>query len=85
MQRGRHIITSAVEHHAILHTCEDLEENHGCRVTYLPVNGYGWSIRFSAEAIADDTALVSIMYANNEVGTIQPIREIAAICREKGC
>jgi cysteine desulfurase len=81
----RHIITSAVEHHAILHTCEDLEENHGCRVTYLPVNGYGMvdpaSVR---EAIADDTALVSIMYANNEVGTIQPIREIAAICREKG-
>ncbi|MEW6724614.1 MAG: cysteine desulfurase NifS [Bacillota bacterium] len=82
--KGRHIITSAVEHHAILHTCEDLEK-HGFRVTYLPVDRHGLvhpeQVR---EAISGDTILVTVMHANNEVGTIQPIGEIAAACRERG-
>ncbi len=81
--KGKHIITSAVEHHAVLHTCEDLEKQ-GYEVTYLPVDKYG---RVSAEdvkaAIRPDTILVSIMYANNEIGTIMPIKEIGEICREK--
>lgn len=80
--KGKHIITSAVEHHAVLHTCQDLEKQ-GYEVTYLPVDKYG---RVSAEdvknAIRPDTILVSIMFANNEIGTIMPIKEIGAICRE---
>ena len=82
--KGKHIITTNIEHHAILHTCEFLEEN-GYEVTYLPVDEYG---RVSAEdvekAIRDDTILVSVMTANNEIGTIEPIKEIGAVCREKG-
>jgi len=81
--KGDHIITSAVEHHAILHTAAFLEEC-GLRVTYLPVDGAGMvdppDVR---DAITDKTVLVSIMHANNEVGTIQPIAEIGAICRER--
>ena len=80
----KHIITSVFEHHAILHTCEYLEK-HGYEVTYVPVSDKGLvdpeDVR---RAIREDTALVSIMYANNEIGTIQPIEEIAAICHEKG-
>lgn len=80
----KHIITSVFEHHAVLHTCEYLEK-HGFEVTYIPVNDKGLldpeDIR---KAIREDTALVTIMYANNEIGTIQPIDEIAAICHEKG-
>lgn len=83
-KKGKHIITSSVEHHAILHTCEYLEK-HGFDVTYLPVDEFG---RVRAEqvkdAIRDDTILVSIMFGNNEVGTIMPIAEIGAVCREKG-
>ena len=80
----KHIITSAIEHHAILHTCEYLEKK-GYRVTYLPVDEYG---RVDPEdvknAIADDTFLITIMTANNEIGTIQPIAEIGAIAKAAG-
>ncbi len=80
----KHIITSAIEHHAVLHTCEFLEKQ-GFRVTYLPVDADGLVSPADLEAaICDDTALVSIMYANNEIGTIQPIRELAEIARKKG-
>lgn len=82
--KGNHIITSAIEHHAILHTCEYLEKQ-GFTVTYLPVDEYGM-IRIDdlTKAITDKTILVSIMFANNEVGTIQPIKEIGRITRSKG-
>ncbi|MBP5431049.1 cysteine desulfurase NifS [Ruminococcus sp.] len=80
----KHIITSVFEHHAVLHTTEYLEK-HGFEITYIPVSEKGLidpaDIR---KAIREDTALVTIMYANNEIGTIQPIEEIAAICHEKG-
>ena len=80
----KHIITSVFEHHAVLHTTEYLEK-HGFEVTYIPVSDKGLidpeDIR---KAIREDTALVTIMYANNEIGTIQPIEEIAAICHERG-
>ena len=83
-KKGKHIITSAVEHHAILHTCEYLEK-HGYEVTYLPVDEYGMvTAQQVSDAIRDDTILVSIMFGNNEVGTIMPVREIGAVCREKG-
>lgn len=82
--KGKHIITSSVEHHAILHTCEYLEK-HGFEVTYLPVDEYGMvNAEQVRDAIRSDTILVSIMFANNEVGTIMPIKEIGAVCREKG-
>lgn len=80
----KHIITSVFEHHAVLHTTEYLEK-HGFEVTYIPVNDKGLiAPQDIKNAIREDTALVTIMYANNEIGTIQPIDEIAAICREKG-
>ncbi|CDD53621.1 cysteine desulfurase NifS [Ruminococcus sp. CAG:379] len=80
----RHIVTSVFEHHAVLHTCAALEKE-GFEVTYLPVSREGLlTAQQVADAIRSDTALVSIMYANNEIGTIQPISEIAAVCREKG-
>lgn len=79
-----HIITSAFEHHAILHTCKSLEKQ-GFEVTYLPVSNDGYvSPKLVEAAITDKTAVVTIMYANNEIGTIQPIKEIAEICRAKG-
>ena len=82
--KGKHIISSSVEHHAILHTCEYLEK-HGFEVTYLPVDEYGMvKAEQVRDAIRSDTILVSIMFANNEVGTIMPIKEIGAVCREKG-
>ncbi len=82
--RGRHIVTSSVEHKAVLHTCAVLERQ-GFEVTYLPVDRYGRVDPAQlAEAITDHTTVVSIMYANNEVGTIQPIAEIGAICRQRG-
>lgn len=78
-----HIITSNFEHHAVLHTCKYLEKN-GFEVTYLPVNEEGYINKEQVEnAIKDNTGLVTIMYANNEIGTIQPISEIGALCREK--
>jgi len=82
-RRGKHIITSAIEHHAVLRTCEQLE-HEGFSVTYLPVDGDGLvNPADVAAAITDETALVTIMYVNNEVGTIQPIAEIGRICRER--
>lgn len=79
----KHIITSAIEHHAILHTTEYLEKK-GFEVTYIPVDEKGViNPEDVRKAIREDTALVSIMYANNEIGTIQPIDEISAICKEK--
>jgi cysteine desulfurase len=82
--RGKkHIITSVFEHHAILHTCQALEKQ-GFEVTYVPVDEYGYvNPQDIADAIREDTAIVSIMFANNEIGTIQPIEEIAKICKEK--
>ena len=82
--RGRHIITSGVEHKAVLHACAIMERS-GFAVTYLPVDRYGQVDPAAVEAaIGEHTSLVSIMYANNEVGTIQPIAEIGAICRRHG-
>lgn len=82
--KGRHIITSKIEHHAILHTCEWLEE-HGYEVTYLPVDENGLiSTEELEKAIRKDTILISIMFANNEIGTIEPIKEIGAIARKHG-
>ncbi len=82
--RKGHIIASAVEHHAVMDVCEELARE-GHRVTYLPVDKYG---RVNPEdlkqAIEEDTALISVMTANNEVGTIQPVKEIGAFAREKG-
>lgn len=83
-QRGNHLITAATEHKAVLDTCKRLEK-HGCQVTYLPVRADGLlDLDQLRDAITDKTILVSIMYGNNEIGTIQPIREIGAICRERG-
>lgn len=80
----KHLITTAFEHHAILHSCKALEKE-GFEVTYLPVGPLGLvTPEQVAAAIRPDTALVSVMYANNEIGTIQPIAAIGALCREKG-
>ncbi|MCR6515454.1 MAG: cysteine desulfurase NifS [Clostridium chrysemydis] len=81
--KGNHIITTKVEHHAVLHTCAYLEKN-GFEVTYLDVDSEGFvKLEDLKNAITDKTILVSIMFANNEIGTIQPVKEIGAICREK--
>jgi cysteine desulfurase len=81
--RGRHIVTSSIEHKAGLHACQLLERS-GFEVTYLPVDRYGRVDPADvAAAITDRTTLVSVMYANNEVGTIQRIAEIGAICRDR--
>ncbi len=83
-KKGNHIITTKIEHHAILHPCEFLEKN-GFRVTYLPVDETGLvSLEDVKNAITEDTILISVMYANNEVGTIEPIAEIAKIAKEHG-
>ena len=80
----RHIISDAIEHHAVLHTLTKLEKE-GFEVTYLPVHENGLvRLEELAAAIRPDTCLVTIMYANNEIGTLQPIREIGALCRERG-
>src|SRR5579875_1888824 len=82
-KKGNHIITSSIEHHAVLHTCQYLER-FGFKTTYLPVDGYGHvNPDDVARAITDQTMLVSVMYANNEVGTIEPIAEIGRICRAR--
>lgn len=82
--RGRHIITSCIEHHAILRTCEYLE-TRGYEVTYLPVDGEGRvAIEELERAIRPDTILISIMFANNEIGTIQPVQEIGAVAKRHG-
>ncbi|MBR6701304.1 MAG: aminotransferase class V-fold PLP-dependent enzyme, partial [Firmicutes bacterium] len=82
--KGNHIITSKIEHHAILHTCEHLEKN-GFEVTYLDVDSEGFVSPEALEAaIKDTTILVSVMMVNNEIGTIQPIKELAAVAKAHG-
>ena len=82
-KRKKHIITTIFEHHAVLHTCEFLEKQ-GYEVTYLPVDENGLiTAQQVADAIREDTCLVTIMFANNEIGTVMPIAEIGAICKEK--
>ena len=84
IKKGRHIITTNFEHHAILHTCQQLEKE-GFEVTYLPVDSEGLVTPEQLEAaIRPDTVLVSIMYANNEIGTIEPIPELAAVAKKHG-
>lgn len=81
--KGNHIITTEIEHHAILHTGKFLEKN-GFEVTYLPVDEEGFvSVEDVKNAITEKTILVSVMFANNEIGTIEPIKEIGKVCREK--
>ena len=82
--KGKHIIISAIEHHAILHSAQALEKQ-GWEVTVLPVDEFGQvSVKALEAAIRPDTVLVSIMAANNEIGTIQPLKEIGAVCRSHG-
>lgn len=83
--KGKHIITSKIEHHAVLHTCEYLEKQRGFEVTYLDVDENGTvKLEDLKAAIRPDTILITIMYANNEIGTIQPIKEIGEIAHEHG-
>src|SRR6266704_2662832 len=83
--KGRHIITSAVEHHAVLHCCEYLAKKEGFQLTVLPVDRQGIVSPDALEkALRPDTVLVSIMAANNEIGTIQPVSELGAVCRNHG-
>ncbi len=83
-KKGNHIITSAIEHHAVLHACQFLEKQGLAKVTYLPVDSTGLvDPEDVKKAIGEKTVLVTIMHANNEIGTIQPVAEIGAICRER--
>ena len=82
-RRGTHIITTSVEHHAVLHAAERLEQE-GFRVTYLPVDGEGFvDLQALEQALDDETTLVSVMYANNEVGTVEPVRDVVRIVKER--
>ncbi|WP_151735952.1 cysteine desulfurase family protein ['Paenibacillus yunnanensis' Narsing Rao et al. 2020] len=82
--KGRHIITTAIEHHAVLHTCAELEKQ-GYSVTYLPADATGRvSVSDVETALREDTVLISVMYANNEVGTVQPVEDIGRLARERG-
>jgi cysteine desulfurase len=82
---GKHIITTAIEHHAVLHTCEYLQKSHGCDITYLPVDSDGLiDTDALMRAIRPDTALISVMFVNNEIGVVQPINEIGEIARARG-
>jgi cysteine desulfurase len=82
--KGKHLITSAVEHHAVLQCFDYLEKNEGFAVSRLPVNGEGRvSVEDLKKAIRSDTVLVSIMAANNEIGTLQPVAELGAVCQER--
>ena len=82
--RGKHIITTGIEHHAVLHTCEYLERQ-GFEVTYLEVNSFGLvSAEDVKKAIRPDTILISVMFANNEIGTVLPVEEIGALARKRG-
>ncbi|MEP6810827.1 MAG: cysteine desulfurase family protein [Chthoniobacterales bacterium] len=84
-ERGRHIICSSVEHHAVLHACEHLQKREGFEVTFLPVDAAGMVDPDElAAAIRSETTLVSIMSANNETGGVQPLAEIARVCRDRG-
>ena len=83
-EKGNHLITAATEHKAVLDTCKHLEKK-GCRVTYLPLQGDGLiDLDMLRDAITDKTILISIMYANNEIGVIQPVKEIGKIAKERG-
>ena len=83
--RGRHIITTSIEHPAVLEPCRKLEEEEGFEVTYLPVNREGLvEVEALEAAIREDTILISIMHANNEIGTIQPIAEAGEVARSRG-
>lgn len=83
--KGRHLITSVIEHHAVLHCMDYLEKKEGFEVTRLPVSREGFvSPEDLAKAIQPDTILVSIMAANNEIGTVEPVAELGALCRERG-
>ena len=83
--RGNHLITTQIEHHAVLHTCEWLERYAGFEVTYLPVDRYGVvDVAALEAALTDRTVLVTVMLANNEVGTLQPLRAIADLVRPRG-
>ncbi|HWX21218.1 MAG TPA: cysteine desulfurase family protein [Candidatus Binatia bacterium] len=83
--KGRHLITSAVEHHAVLHCCDYLEKKEGFEVTYLPVDCTGRvSVESLLKAIRADTILVSVMASNNEIGTLQPVAELGTACRDRG-
>jgi cysteine desulfurase len=83
--KGRHIITSAIEHHAVLRCCESLAQQEGFEVTYLPVDREGLVSPDSlTRALRADTILVSVMAANNEIGTIQPVAQLGALCRQHG-
>jgi cysteine desulfurase len=84
-EKGNHIITSSIEHHAVLHPCEYLRKKEGFEVTYLPVDAEGRvSVQSVRDALRSDTVLVSIMAANNEIGTLQPVSEIGELCRGRG-
>ena len=83
-QWGNHIVTTAIEHHAVLHTCQFLEK-FGFEVTYVPVDGSGLvDLKALERAVTDKTVLVSVMYANNEIGTVEPLAEVAEILKAKG-
>ena len=83
--KGNHIITTKIEHHAILHTCEYLEKERGAKITYLDVDENGMvKLEELEKAITPETILISVMFANNEIGTIEPIKEIGAIAKEHG-
>src|SRR5690606_23947422 len=83
--RGRHIVTSAIEHEAILESCDYLARLHGFEITVLPVDGDGIvDLDAAASALRPDTTLLTVMYANNEVGAVQPIAELAKLARERG-
>jgi len=83
--KGRHLITSAIEHHAVLHCFDYLEKKEGFEVSRLPVDSEGFvSVDDLRKAIRPDTILVSVMAANNEIGAIQPVAELGAVCRERG-
>jgi len=83
--KGHHLITTPIEHHAVLHTAEELRDRFGFELTLVPVDRYGMVDPDDvARVIRDDTVLISVMYANNEVGTIEPIAEIGAMARERG-
>ena len=83
--KGRHLVTTTIEHHAVLHCFRQLESREGFSVTYVPVDSSGIvSVTDVARAIRPDTTLVSVMAANNEIGTVQPVAEIGALCRQQG-
>src|SRR2546430_16371430 len=83
--KGRHIVSSSVEHHAVLHCCQYLAKKEGFEITYLPVDREGKvAVEALMAALRPDTTLVSVMAANNETGTIQPVAQLGAVCRERG-